>query len=116
MRHGDLTIGWADGDYTFRLAWGQLIAVQEDCDAGPAEIAERIRTDRWRVQDLRAVIFHGLLGGGMEPERARALVKRYVEDMPLAESIGLAQAILLAAIVGVDDDKPDVPPGKPEGG
>ena len=115
MRHGDITLGWADGDYTFRLAWGELIAVQEACDAGPAEILRRIGDGSWRVQDLGAVILHGLLGGGCDPAVARKLVKRYVHENPLAESVPVAQAVLLAAISGVDDDPADVPAGKPKG-
>lgn len=114
-RHGDITLAWADGEYRFRLGWGELIALQEDCDAGPAHILERLATGRWLVQDLRAVILHGLLGGGLEAARARTLVRRHVEEAPLSESVLVAQAVLLAALRGADDDPAEIPaPGKEE--
>lgn len=114
-RHGDVTLGWADGEYPFRLAIAQLIAVQEECDAGPAEILARLQDGRWRVQDVRAPIFQGLLGGGLGPAKARQLVVTYVENRPLVESLGVAQAVLLAALMGAPDgDDPEMPPGKPE--
>lgn len=109
-RHGDITLAWADGEYRFRLGWGELIALQEDCDAGPAYILDRLVTGRWRVQDIRAVILHGLTGGGLEPARVRALVRRHVEEAALNEALPVAQAVLLAALNGSDEDKADLPP------
>lgn len=113
-RHGDVTLGWADGEYRFRLPWGGLIAVQEACDAGPAHVLERLVTGRWMVQDIREVLFQGLLGGGMDAAPARKLIARYVEQAPLNENVIVAQAVLMAALAGVDDDPVDLPPGKPE--
>lgn len=113
-RHGNITLDWADGAYAFRLAWGQLIAVQEDCDAGPAHILERLISGRWRVQDIRAVLFHGLVGGGMAVEEARGKVRIHVENAPLNGNVSAAQAVLLAALNGVEEDPADLPPGKPQ--
>lgn len=115
-RHGNVTLAWADGDYAFRLGWGELIHVQEACDAGPVEVMNRLGQGRWRVQDIEAPILHGLLGGGMTAERARALVRTWVRERPLAESISPAQAILAAAIIGDPkaEDESDTQPGKPE--
>ena len=42
-----------------------------------------------------------VLGGGLKPVEALVLVKRYVDDRPLAESIPTAYAALMAALVGV---------------
>lgn len=118
MRHAEITLGWADGDYTFRLAWGELIAVQEACDAGPAELLARFERGTWRVEELRAVILHGLLGGGTDAAQARKLVATYVQDAPLQENLPVAQAVLMAALYGAppqDDDDAEIPPGKPAG-
>ena len=115
-RHGDVTLDWADGEYTFRLAWGQLIAVQEACDAGPAHILHRLQTGAWRVQDIEAVLLHGLLGGGVPRDRARMLMRSFVHNAPLAENVAVAQAVLLAALLGAPEaeDAAELPPGKPE--
>lgn len=113
-RHAEITLGWADAEYCFRLPWAGLIAVQDACDAGPAHILERLSTGMWRVEDIRAVLFHGLVGGGMEREFARKLIGRFVEDAPLNENVLVAQAVLLAALNGAPDDPVEMPPGKPE--
>lgn len=110
-RSGKVTLGWADGEYAFRLGWAQLGAVQEACDAGPAWVLNRLHSGEYRTHDIEAPIFQGLLGGGMEPAQARKLVRLYVHEQPLAENVLVARAILAAAIVGVEDEPPDL--GKP---
>ena len=113
MTHdGAITLGWADGEYRFRLAWAQLQALQAACDAGPGHVLERLQDNRWRIDDVEQVLFQGLLGGGAEPATVRRLIKTYVHEQPLAENIMIAQAVLTAALVGPPDDEPDMP-GKP---
>lgn len=102
--NGAITTKWADGEYTFRLAIGQLRELQEKCDCGPPEILARLAAQRWRIDDLRETIRLGLIGGGTTPVAALKLVERYVDDRPLLESVTVASSILLAALVGADDD------------
>lgn len=114
MTHdGAITLGWADGEYRFRLAWAQLQALQAGCDAGPGHVLERLQSNRWRIEDIEQVLLQGLLGGGAEPATVRRLIKTYVHEQPLAENIMVAQAVLTAALLGPPDDEPDMP-GKPE--
>ena len=73
----------------------------------PYFLLGRVDGGQWFIDDLRETIRIGLIGGGLEPVKALALVKRYVDDRPFAESITHARAILLAAIVGAPDgEKP----------
>lgn len=112
-RNGDITLGWADGEYHFRLAWGQLVALQEACDAGPGEILQRLTGGRWRVQDLEQTILQGLIGGGMEAAQARKLVQSYVRESPLNENVLVAISVLMAALNGAPPEDDDAP-GKPD--
>lgn len=113
-RDGSITLGWADGEYRFRLAWAQLRALQEACDAGPGHVLERLQTNRWRIEDIEQVLFQGLLGGGMEAAQVRRLIRAYVQEQPLGENVMIAQAVLAAAVVGApDDDEAQMPSGKP---
>jgi hypothetical protein len=100
-----VTLTWADGEHKFRLAIGQLRELQEKTDAGPVEVLDRLATRRWRLDDVRETLRLGLIGGGMAPVKALGLVKRYVDERPLMESLPAAQAVLLAAIVGVPEDE-----------
>jgi len=109
-RDGSVTLAWADGDYTFRLAWGELIKLQEACDAGPGFVLQRLMTNDCRVQDISHTIRLGLIGGGMEPAKALQMVRDYVESRPPLESRMLAAGILGIAWAGPEDE----PPGEAE--
>jgi len=106
-----VTLIWADGEYPFRLPIKQLEELQDKCDAGPSELYNRLEDGRWRVADLRETIRLGLIGGGMTPAEAFVKVRRYVDERPLLESVPVARAVLLAALIGVPED----PVGKAHG-
>jgi len=102
MRGMELT--WAGGEHTFLLTIDLLRALQDKCDAGPAFILQRLTQNRWMVDDVIQPIRLGLEGGGMGKEDARKLVKKFVEDRPLTESVLTAQAVLAGALFGAEDD------------
>ncbi len=110
-RNASITFEWADGEYTFRLPIAQVEELQEKTGCGPYFLFNRIAEGQWRIADLRETIRLGLIGGGLEPIKARTLVLRYVDDRPYAESIKPAQAILGAALIGAPDGEK---PGKPK--
>lgn len=103
-RDAKIELTWADGDYTFRLGWGELEALEEACDAGPWVILERLFTKQCRVRDIVNVIRQGLIGGGMEPTAATKLVRTYVEKRPPVENLLFATVILQTAVQGVEDE------------
>lgn len=109
-RTAKISFDWADATYTFRLGIKELLELQEKCDAGPAFILGRLNDGSWRINDIYETIRLGLKGGGLEPVKALGLMDRYVKDRPWLENIIPAQAILSAALVGVEDE----PLGKAE--
>lgn len=113
-RHGDITIAWGDGEYTFRLGYGELRQIQEVCRAGPQRIADRLKPydaktnphgDNWFVEDIRETIRIGLIGGGMDSIAALGKVTRFVDSRPLVENRYIAWAILMEAVVGASDEQ-----------
>lgn len=108
-RDAKVDLDFADGTYTFRLAWGQLIELQEKCDAGPYVILSRLDGIEWRMQDISETIRLGLIGGGLEPAKALRMVRRYVEECPPLESLMIARGVLAVALMGA----PDEPVGEP---
>lgn len=112
-RLAQITLTWADDDYTFRLPIKQLMELQELCDAGPSYTMARLQQGTWTVQDVRETIRLGLIGGGMEADKALRLVRNYVDDEPLLPNAMTAEAIIAAAIVGVEEEDGG-PPGKPK--
>lgn len=116
-RDAKITLTWADGDYTFRLGWGELAELQEKTDAGPYVVLNRLHTHHWRIEDLSNVIRLGLVGGGLEPVKALKLVRTYVEARPPMESHPYAVAVLSAGLIGAEDEplgEADAPNQTPE--
>lgn len=104
MKGVELT--WRGGEHSFALTIDLLKALQQKCDAGPEFILTRLSTRRWLVEDVIETIRLALEGGGLHKEEARRLVKIHVEDVPLTESVMTAQAVLMAALYGSEDDMP----------
>jgi len=113
-RAAEVELDFADGERLFRLPIGRWRAVQERCDAGPMELLRRYTDGSWRVDDLREVIRQGLIGGGMAVAEADQLLKSNFDDLPLAQFTPLAQAVVMASVVGVPDESP--PPGETKTG
>jgi hypothetical protein len=103
---GEIVLAFADGERTFRLTVGAWRRVQEKCDAGPMELMHRYVAGTWRVDDLRAPIREGLIGGGMPQTEADILLKNNFDDTTLGQFVPLVQAIVAASIVGSPDDEP----------
>lgn len=116
-----LTVGFADGEYTFRLGLLQINEIQNRCNAGIGAVFARVDKGRYfqkteagelaignhaeaeyRIEDLTAVIRQGLIGGGrgvvegvevkVDPSRADQLIKNYV----LCDGFPLGDAWTLA--------------------
>ncbi|MGV3649841.1 MAG: gene transfer agent family protein [Devosia sp.] len=112
-RDASTTLAWADGDYIFRLGWGELIKLQEACDAGPYVVLQRLSAGTWRMEDISTTIRLALIGGGTVPEKALKLVRDYVETRPPLENTMLARAILMVALLGPSDEEPGKAPAAP---
>lgn len=113
-RDARIELDWADGTHSFRLAWGQLIELQEQCGAGPYVVLQRLATGQWKMQDISQVIRLGLIGGGMEPAKALKLVRDYVESRPPLENVMLARGVLGTALHGAPDESPGEAKGEAE--
>lgn len=103
----DASIGplsWADGDYMFKLGWGELALLQEATDCGPLFLLDRLRGKNWRIGDISSTIRLGLIGGGTEPAKALKLVKDYVEARPPLENASIAYVVLAAGVQGAPDE------------
>lgn len=110
MRPVDIT--WAAGEHAFLLGIEQLRALQSKCDAGPAWVLARLASQQWMVDDVVETIRLGLEGGGKSKDEARTLVKNFVEDRPLTESLETARTVLMASLFSSEDD----PTGEPLAG
>jgi hypothetical protein len=108
-----ITLPFGDNEYDFKLTIASLKELQDKTGAGPLALFNRLIDGTWRVEDAREIIRVGLIGGGMAPVDALVLVKRYVDDRPLLESIEPALRIMNVALSGTTAEQEDSPPKKP---
>ena len=113
-RDGSVELVWGGDLRTFRLGIDELLALQEKRDAGIQEIANRLRLQTWRVQDVHETLRLALLGGGMEPKAAQQLVDEQARPGKLASSALTAFAVLVSAIQGDENDPVGKEPAAPE--
>lgn len=120
-RDASISFDWADGRHDFRLAIGELRALQEAVNKwraeigapliGPGDLLLSLKVGNVWMDDVANIIRLGLIGGGMKPVDALAKVRHYVEARPMGESYPAAHLILGAALYGADDEPL---PGKDE--
>ncbi|QPC43488.1 gene transfer agent family protein [Kaustia mangrovi] len=109
-RDASVTFTWAGDERTFRLAIKEALALEDRRDCGLAEIAGRLSSARWRIDDIREPLRLGLIGAGLDAAKARKLVEDNVVPGRLAEHVLAARAVLMASLVG----DPNEPVGKEE--
>lgn len=116
-RTGCIDLVWAGDSRAFRLGIGELLALQDKLDSGPAEIAGRLRGGTWRVQDIQETFRISLIGAGEEPKKAKALVDEHIVPGKIASHVLMAWAIIINAVQGDENDpvgKEEAVTGNPE--
>lgn len=116
IRRGSIELEWGGGSHVFRLGLGEIEELERVTDMSVflllAAVSDRIPIAR--MSHYSETIRISLVGGGMNPVEARALVKRYVDQRPLYESVSLARAVLMAAIERVHAPSEDIASGEAE--
>lgn len=113
-RSAEFTAEFGGEDRLFRLPLGRLRAVQEKCDAGPMELLQRFLNGTYRIDDVRETLLQGLIGGGLDTAMAARLVKSNFDDLPLTPFVLLAQGVMMAVLVGAEDEALGELPGEAE--
>jgi len=116
-RHGAVEFDWADGTHSFRLGLREIEELEAKRDCSLFMLLRRMdpRLPDARLADIIEVLRLGLIGGGMDPLTALALVKRYADERPIEENRDAAYAVLIAGMARVHGDKvEEQPPGEAE--
>ena len=117
-RTARVTLAFGDGEYDFRLGIAERRDLQEKTGVGLLTLHRRLVDGGWRNEDAREVMRCGLIGAGMAPPDARALVIRWCDERPLMESIIPAALVVQAALYGGPEVEPvgkaDAPAAAPE--
>lgn len=104
-RDASVVLAFGDGEYLFRLGWGEIAKLQEARDCGPFVLHDRLRDSSCRVEDIAEVIRWGLIGGGLTPTEAMQKLKLFVQDRPPAETRLIAYVVMAAACFGAPEEQ-----------
>lgn len=95
-----ILLPWGDGEYSFRLTYGDFADIQKACDAGPWYISAALaQTGPCRVEYVREPIFIALVSAGMELATARQKVGRFCEQH-IEENRLFAKALIDVFLIG----------------
>jgi hypothetical protein len=112
-RHAAIDQDFGDGTYTFRLGLDEIEELERKCDLGIFRIVGRLQTRETKLLEIMETLRLGLIGGGMKPVDALAMVKAYVDRRPLDENRDLAYAVGLAALMRLHSSELENPSGEP---
>lgn len=87
---------FGDGEKTFALPSEQILELERKTGTGIGAIYARVMTGQFQLADIMETIRLGLIGGGMSPKDAQALVDAYARPTPIIEAFQLAADILEA--------------------
>jgi hypothetical protein len=122
-RDGSITYPLGGEDRLFRFGLAEHRRVQEELDMGVSLIVQNLHgyvtasrkatlsailaaglVGDIRKDQIRAVLFNGLIGGGLSPNAAGELCATWVDARPVLELAPAAYAVGLAALVGAEDE------------
>jgi hypothetical protein len=85
---------FGDAEYDFRITPRLVIELEHKTGAGIGALCSRVFARQFAQSDIHETIRLALIGAGLAPERAAALIANYAVDRPLSEIYPLAVAIL----------------------
>ena len=106
------TIIWSAGEHEFRLAIGELRAIEQQSNAGVAVILRRLMTGDWYIDDIAGVLRLGLVGAGMPQNDAKRVIERAMAIASPYELAVTATDVLRRFILFEGADQP----GEPQAG
>jgi hypothetical protein len=132
---GESVADFAGEERAFRVRLGEIRRIEAKCEAGVGEVGRRLSRALLivrqvgqlsmvealaggldiRADDVREVIYQGLVGGGMSPGDATALVRREIDERGLrglVDNVGVA----LLALCGANEAPEGSRVGEPQAG
>ncbi|WJR67655.1 gene transfer agent family protein [Neorhizobium sp. CSC1952] len=103
--YAEIVLPFGDGDYKFCLTFQDVADWEERNERRSlfATFNDMVCNRAGLLSDVRSIVHMGLIGGGMSPNDATAMVRTYVERRPISETLPLAVAIMEAAFLGNDE-------------
>jgi hypothetical protein len=106
---------WAGSDRVFKLDFGGVMDLEEACaKSGLGAIYLRMGSHQYRAGDIYHTIRLALIGGGMKPIEAQALMRERFDARPMVENHECALEILITLMGGIAPPEDDEGKGDPD--
>lgn len=92
---------FGDAEHDFQLTPEMIVELERLIGSGIGTIFGRLARNEFSFTEVVETIRLGLIGGGMAPQKALALVDAYARRRPMSETLPTALAVLEALWFGV---------------
>ena len=92
------TAFFGDNEHTFRLTSQLITELERITAAGIGSLSKRLFAGEWRANEVIQIVRLSLIGGGLDPQEAQALVDAY--SIPLIPLWGIALSVLEKTLTG----------------
>ncbi|HHW34344.1 MAG TPA: gene transfer agent family protein [Paracoccus solventivorans] len=100
---------FGDAEYRFCLTDAVIPELERLTGSGIGTLFVRLVANQFHLGDLTSIIRLGLIGGGMDPQRAQELVSTYAVNVPFDQIFPLAVDVLTARWTGAEAEaQPEV--------
>ncbi|KAB0679515.1 gene transfer agent family protein [Aureimonas leprariae] len=99
---------FGNAEHDFRLELPQILELERSRDAGIGELSRRVMGSSYRLADLTETLRLALVGGGLDPQEAAALVTAYLPMQPLEKTLTIAVDVLTELYFGAQLPADDV--------
>jgi len=100
---------FGDGEHVFTLTDPMVQELERLTGSGIGSLFVRLVGNQFHLGDVLSIIRLGLIGGGMDPQRAQELVSAYGANAPFDTIFPLALDILTARWAGAEDEVENEP-------
>ncbi|ORE90144.1 gene transfer agent family protein [Aurantimonas sp. 22II-16-19i] len=96
---------FGDAERDFALSETLVVEIERKAGVGIGSFWKRLMSGDYFLADPFEVVRLALVGGGTDPQEAKALVETYARPRPVQETVLLALEILGTFLVGVDSEE-----------
>jgi hypothetical protein len=95
---------FGDADHAFRLDAGMILELERVTGSGIGAISRSFFAGNFSFSELTETIRLGLVGGGLDPKEAAALVTTYADRLTVTELYAVALPIIEKLMFGSVQD------------
>ncbi len=95
---------FGDAEYEFKLTSAMVLELERTTGTGIGALCRKVFSGQFHLAEISETIRLALIGGGAEPEKAKALAETYTTTPSLVHGHALAVAVLELFYAGTGEE------------